>query len=127
MKKTQTKNADQKSHAVSESEMEQILTHMQKLREEEKQVRDSIEVVHEYNEKTNCGFGWRKTDGKLVEFQTEVDGFYGKVNVYLVEITLAESLEWIEHMQFAEQLLNICMQTGDGYVRWIQALRAEVV
>jgi hypothetical protein len=122
--------ADQNIQSVSDSEIQTMMEKMRKLQEEEKQLLDSIEIVHAYNEKTNCGFGWQESEGKpsaLVEFKTEVDGFLGTVKIRIEEITLADSLEWIEHMQFAEVLLDITMQSGPGYVRWIQALRTEVL
>ena len=43
------------------------------------------------------------------------------------EITLEESLEWIEHMNYNDQFHDDCRQEDrDGYELWIAALRAAL-
>ena len=73
------------------------------------------------------GIGWRKSDGKWFDFKLEKNSDTGALEIAADEITLPETLEWVEHMEFAE--LRMCgnlMASGNAYINWIQALRAAV-
>jgi hypothetical protein len=94
----------------------------------EKEVSETIEEVHYYENHMfgHVGFGWRKNDGKLVLFIVPLArNFMDCFDMSEIkEITLKESLEWVEHMDFADRIFDDPMQAGPGYRRWIAALRA---
>ncbi len=88
-----------------------------------------IEPVRFYEDGSHFGFGFRKSDGKLVEWNIPAKHTveFSEASSWESEITLAESLEWVKAMLFAEQRFDSCMQTGDAYAKWIDALRLALL
>jgi hypothetical protein len=99
--------------------------------EVEKQIISQIEVVHEYNIQSlgRFGFGFRKSDGHLVGFNIPPTRLMNDLydTTYFCETTLAEALEWIEHMDYSDRYFGDPMQTGPAYSKWIVALRQALL
>jgi hypothetical protein len=134
MKTTQTaiNNETPNGHAVNRiTEQKNNRALREKKRDErEKEIMAGIEAVHEYNNYFlgRFGFGFRLSDGALVSFSIPaaglVDDFFDSTSVE--KMTWRESLEWVEHLHFADQYFGDPMQEGPGYRKWICGLRSLI-
>ena len=78
--------------------------------------REIIEVVWELDEH-GTGLGWM--EGKLVIFHIEKDR-----QLHYREVSITESIGWMEKMKFAESELGLCATSeDDAKINWLAAVR----
>ncbi len=68
----------------------------------------------------DVGLGWM--EGRLISFRCEVNsGFVYK------ELTVAQSVEWMEKMHFIESELRLSSQSDpNAYVKWLSVIRGAL-
>jgi hypothetical protein len=102
---------------------------IQKKNEAQKKLAEDIEVIFQYEDcrRGDVGIGRLDSSGAYVEFQIVRCDEAGTFECETKKITLADTLEWVEYMEFSEDKLgHECMQKGPGYIAWLWSIRAAI-
>lgn len=96
--------------------------------ERARKIMSAIESVFYYDDAAGkAGFGFNAA-GELMEYSIPRSGCMEDVedNTSIEAITIAQSLEWVRSMHWAESRLDFTLQEGAGFPRWIEALQATL-
>lgn len=122
MKKTQTAVVKSNRSSLDAQQTQSVLNRIEVVKRE----MANVEMILGYEDYADIGIGYRRDTGKLIEYKIPHPRFgleTGDSEIEVSEITLTESVEWAEKMQFAETRFDECTQLGNGFPRWLREIR----